>query len=799
MTDAATSTPSLTLRGLIDRFAPRSFRAKFVLVVGAAVLFDLLLSGSIALWNVNRLSHDATREIENGLTKASQEYLQNYIETTALRADLLFDRMHSDVTALAGSMQALIDHPEARVAIGKALAKDPYFNAPLVYDAKGNWAQNPQGSPSVMSVWGYLLAPDHKLKPDVLRDVQESAVFDIFGTSLMATGAKKLQVYYVGPKSRPIMRTTPYSDQAQTFDKLYPGHNNANFWDFFFPGVYEGWQGWIKNPDARPVKGDDITATAPYIDAITGKLIVSFFHPLWTKDRKDVAGMAAADVTLDQLADIVESVKVAETGFGFLTMSNGNVLAIKPEGEKTLGLKIASGAAGQGVTGLDRSLKKSTQAAVAALELPADDKTVIRHITLQENGEAVPYIVALHRLKATNLWNSSGPITAENLMLGFVVPEREIYASLFAAQNDIAHATNRIIKWQAATLAFSLLVVLAAVFGISKRITAGLSELANAARRLKDKDYSVRVSIPAHDEVGEVGVAFNSMAEEISYHTENLERLVDDRTQKLAAAHEEILTLNEKLKSENIRLGTELDVARRVQMMVLPKPGELNAIPRLEIASYMEPADEVGGDYYDVLQADSRIKIGIGDVTGHGLESGVLMLMVQSVARALQERGEDDPKHFLNVLNRAIYKNIERTETGKHLSLAFIDYTDNEVTLSGQHEEVLIVRQNGEIERIDTVDLGFPVGLEFDISAFVATRNIRFGRDDVMVLHTDGVTEAESPRGELFGLDRLCESARRYRDGSAEDIQKGIIGDLMAHIGTQKIHDDITLVVLKHR
>jgi sigma-B regulation protein RsbU (phosphoserine phosphatase) len=289
------------------------------------------------------------------------------------------------------------------------------------------------------------------------------------------------------------------------------------------------------------------------------------------------------------------------------------------------------------------------------------------------------------------------------------------------------------------------------------------------------------------------------MAEEIRYHTENLERLVDDRTQKLAAANEEILTLNEKLKSENIRLGTELDVARRVQMMVLPKPGELNAIPRLEIASYMEPADEVGGDYYDVLQADSRIKIGIGDVTGHGLESGVLMLMVQSVARALQERGEDDPKHFLSVLNRAIYKNIERTETGKHLSLAFIDYTDNEVTLSGQHEEVLIVRRDGSIERIDTMDLGFPVGLEFDISAFVATRNIRFGRDDVMVLHTDGVTEAESPRGELFGLDRLCESARRYRDGSAEDIQKGIIGDLMAHIGTQKIHDDITLVVLKHR
>ena len=68
---------------------PISFRAKFILLVGAAVLFDPLLSGGVALFNVRRLSNDATTEIEAGLTKANQEYLRNYIETTALRADLL--------------------------------------------------------------------------------------------------------------------------------------------------------------------------------------------------------------------------------------------------------------------------------------------------------------------------------------------------------------------------------------------------------------------------------------------------------------------------------------------------------------------------------------------------------------------------------------------------------------------------------------------------------------------------------------------------------------------------------------
>ena len=230
---------------------PISFRAKFILLVGAAVLFDPLLSGGVALFNVRRLSNDATTEIEAGLTKANQEYLRNYIETTALRADLLLDQAFSEVTALAGTMQTLIDQPQAKVAIGQALLRHPHFASPLAFDKAGGWAQNAPGNTSIVSVWGYLLDEKNQPKPEVMDEVYDSAVFDLFGGNSMQTGAKKLHMYYVGPKNLPIMRTTPYSEQAQTFDKLYPGHNVANFWDFFFPGVYEGRQGWIKYPTTR--------------------------------------------------------------------------------------------------------------------------------------------------------------------------------------------------------------------------------------------------------------------------------------------------------------------------------------------------------------------------------------------------------------------------------------------------------------------------------------------------------------------------------------------------------------------
>jgi len=792
-------------------YSPKSFRTKFILIVGSAVVFDLILGGSVALWNVSRLGRDASDEIKHGLEKASNEYLENYIETTGLRANLLLGQVNSQVTTLANSMQTLIDHPEAKEKIGAAVADIPYFSGKLAYDAKGNWLQNEKGNASVLSVWGYLLDKDKKPFSAVEREIRDTSIFDLMSTSLMASGSRKLQMYYMGPKDRPIMRTTPYSDQAQTFDKLYAGHNEKNFWDFFFPGVYEGWQRWIKDPKTRPKDGY-VTVTAPYVDAITGNLIVTFFHPLWNKERTDCEGAVAVDITLEQLSDLITDVRVAETGFAFLTMSNGNVLACTPDGEKTLGI-AANHNTGEGVTGLDRMLDKSAQSQVAALRLPRNDQTLMRRIELKEgtgtgtvvekDGTHSPdqhteaYWVIMQRLGGMNLW-AKKQIATDYLTLGFVVPENEIYASLYSAQGKVAQATERIRSWQLGILLISLAVVLGAVFSVSRRVTSGIIELATAARRIEAKDYSVRVDVATGDEVGALGHAFNGMAQEIEAYTTKLEQRVEERTQKLEAANREIQQLNRKLADENLRLGAELDVARRIQMMVLPKPEELQSVPRLDIAGHMDPATEVGGDYYDVLQVGSRVKIGIGDVTGHGLESGVLMLMVQSVARALLENGEDDPKRFLSVLNHAICKNIERTETDNNLTLSFIDYTDGTAVLTGQHEEVIVLRASGEVERIDTMNLGFPIGLEADIAPFLESRSLRFEAGDLMILYTDGVTEAESPGGELFGLDQLCDSAVRWRSGTASEVKDGIIGDLMAHIDTQKIHDDITLVVLKH-
>jgi sigma-B regulation protein RsbU (phosphoserine phosphatase) len=267
----------------------------------------------------------------------------------------------------------------------------------------------------------------------------------------------------------------------------------------------------------------------------------------------------------------------------------------------------------------------------------------------------------------------------------------------------------------------------------------------------------------------------------------------------LEKANQQILSLNNRLKEENLRMSSELEVTRKLQQMILPKEQELSLILGLDIAGFMEPAAEVGGDYYDVLQQHGRIKIGIGDVTGHGLESGMLMIMVQTAVRTLLQSEENDPVRFLDTLNRTIYGNVQRMSSDKNLTLALIDYEHGKLTLSGQHEEIIVVRKNGTLERFDTIDLGFPIGLEEEISDFLAQKQIHLDLGDVMVLYTDGITEAENESHQLYGVARLCEVVRQNVDKSASNIRQAVIEDLRSHIGTQKIYDDITLLVLKQK
>jgi serine phosphatase RsbU (regulator of sigma subunit) len=271
---------------------------------------------------------------------------------------------------------------------------------------------------------------------------------------------------------------------------------------------------------------------------------------------------------------------------------------------------------------------------------------------------------------------------------------------------------------------------------------------------------------------------------------------LEQAIEQLADSAQKLDTLNQRLKEDNLRMGAELDIVRQMQQMILPNPEELE-IEGLDIAGYMEAADEVGGDYYDVLNTDGVVTLGIGDVTGHGLESGILMLMAQTAVRTLKEIHETDPVRFLDALNRTLYKNVQRMNSDKSLTLAILNYSQGWVSISGQHEETLIVRNGGQVERMDTMDLGLPIALHDDIAEFISHISIELQLGDGIVLYTDGIPEAKDLNKKQYGVEQMCEVISQNWHLSAQEIKQAVIDDLRGHIGTQKVFDDITLLVVK--
>jgi serine phosphatase RsbU (regulator of sigma subunit) len=339
---------------------------------------------------------------------------------------------------------------------------------------------------------------------------------------------------------------------------------------------------------------------------------------------------------------------------------------------------------------------------------------------------------------------------------------------------------------------------------IRRTVTQPMRALEQGMQAMAAGDYTHHLQ-GFQDEFAKISESFNHMSLKVSQQqqalqhlNESLERRVSLRTHELEIAHEKIRRLNDSLQYENLRMGAELEISRQLQQLLLPNPQQLAAITELDIASFTEVATEVGGDYYDILPHAGRIKLCIGDVTGHGLESGMVMLMVQMAVLTLLENEVAHPETFLNILNRAIYANLHRMNSDKTLTLSLLDYHQGHVKVTGQHEEILVVRHNGSVERIDTLYLGFIVGLKADISAFSKHLNLELAIGDGIVLYTDGITEAHNAQDEMYGVERLCQQlSLHWQAGNATAVQQAVIQDLRHYLGAQAPQDDMTLVVVK--
>ncbi|MGH9423299.1 MAG: PP2C family protein-serine/threonine phosphatase, partial [Thermoanaerobaculia bacterium] len=314
-----------------------------------------------------------------------------------------------------------------------------------------------------------------------------------------------------------------------------------------------------------------------------------------------------------------------------------------------------------------------------------------------------------------------------------------------------------------------LALLLASLF--QRAITRPIHRLLGAEKRVsREKDYSLRVEKEANDEIGLLIDGFNEMLSEIRA-----------RDAEILAKHDQ-----------------EMALARSIQTSVLPRTFEL---PGYDISAIMLPAEEVGGDFYEFRRSNGAAWIGIGDVTGHGVTSGLIMMMAQSMFTMLfEEYGQNghykSPAKFISLLNRAMFYNLKsRLGQEKFMTMVVARVEENgQIVYAGAHTDLLVYRaSSGSVERLPTD--GLWLGIADDIESLTTDRTVALKSGDIALLHTDGVTESRNATGECYDIDRLTDQLRELHDKPASTIVTTIAAAAWQWAGTPK--DDVSLMAVK--
>jgi sigma-B regulation protein RsbU (phosphoserine phosphatase) len=249
---------------------------------------------------------------------------------------------------------------------------------------------------------------------------------------------------------------------------------------------------------------------------------------------------------------------------------------------------------------------------------------------------------------------------------------------------------------------------------------------------------------------------------------------------------------------QNERYKEELKIAKTVQKSLLPD--KLEKSDDFDISAFSESADEVGGDYYDTLRInDHQVGLIIADVSGKGTTAAFHMSQMKGIFHSLAQEGLA-PRDFMVRANQALRYCLER---GSFISASYfvLDSRERMIHYSRAGHCPVLIYRNAQQKAEYLVDKGAALGMikGKDYCNHVETKILPYASGDVMVLFTDGITEAKSPKGEEFGLDLLKETISETVSMAPKEMQDHLIKRLYEYTGTEEIDDDYTTMIVKFR
>lgn len=474
----------------------------------------------------------------------------------------------------------------------------------------------------------------------------------------------------------------------------------------------------------------------PYYDDGGGMTLMSTYSvPFYlNKDGQRIfGGIITIDISLEKLTNIVNSVKIFETGYAFLISRNG-MFVTHPNHSFIMNETIFTLAKEVNVPEL-REIGRSM----------IKGQSNLSSINLSDKGKVWIYHTQLPSTK----WS-----------LGVVYPHNEMYSSL--------HKLNFLILLLSL---FGLGLLLFFTVKIINQLISPLTKFAKSARVIAEGNFNTELpQIETNDEMKELHDSFEFMQKELSNYIVNLK---------------ETTSAKEKIESE-------LRIAKEIQMGMIPHIfPPFPDMPEIDLFASLESAKEVGGDLYDFFIVDkNKLCFAIGDVSGKGIPASLFMAVTRTLLRSVADKNKSTAE-IVSSINKTLSFNNE-SNMFVTFFLGILDVSNGELKYcnAGHNPPVLI--KNKQDADYFKITKAIPVGLFEDFAYVEESMKIEVG--DQMFLYTDGLTEAEDATNKLFGDDQLLEVIRKNAECTPQLLVKETMKAVSLHVNGYIQSDDLTMM-----
>lgn len=357
------------------------------------------------------------------------------------------------------------------------------------------------------------------------------------------------------------------------------------------------------------------------------------------------------------------------------------------------------------------------------------------------------------------------PVQSESTILLFIVPDGDITNSAAAAGRYVQDRIDEQLSVTRLILGTALMAITLVALLISRRVSGRIEAVRNGITRVAEGDFTARAPVMSRDEFGQLAATFN-----------NLVPALEDQ----------------------VRLRDSINLAEEVQHSLLPQHPPV--IPGLDIAGASLYCDETGGDLYDYLRfhdSPKALGLAVGDVSGHGVPSALLMTTIRALIRCRAEH-PGDLADIAKDVNRLI--TADTFGSGRFMTLFLLSVCPKSQTLrwtrAGHDPALLYLPQENAFTELSG-DSGVPLGVIDDFT-YTQNKSTGFPPGAVLVIGTDGIWETTPPDSqEMFGKERLKNLIKEHAHQPAQTIKQTIISAVETYRGPSCLDDDVTLVVVK--